>query len=54
MFLFVQTKKRSRQPDASEFAFLLSDWFPFGSATADKWAAWDINRCVYDNGSNNS
>ncbi|VDI50820.1 Hypothetical predicted protein [Mytilus galloprovincialis] len=40
----VQTKKLSRSPDASEFVFLLSDWFPFGSATADKWAAWDINR----------
>ncbi|XP_052105492.1 uncharacterized protein LOC127738326 [Mytilus californianus] len=40
----LKTKKRSRQPDASEFVFLLSDWFPFGSATADKWAAWDINR----------
>ncbi|CAC5415838.1 unnamed protein product [Mytilus coruscus] len=40
----LKTKKRSRQPYASEFVFLLSDWFPFGSATADKWAAWDINR----------
>ncbi|XP_063411049.1 uncharacterized protein LOC134693965 [Mytilus trossulus] len=40
----LQTKKRKEQPDAPEFVFLLSDWFPFGSATADKWAAWDINR----------